>query len=176
MGRKFGVHFSGITLFIFGGAARMDSEIPNAKSELWMALAGPAASLLLSVGCFVLAIVTELLGQDIIGFLFGLLMVINLILAIFNLVPAFPTDGGRVLRAIVWASTKNYVLATKVAGYLGVAFGWLFIVAGVAMCFGINVPVFGTGIGDGIWIGVIGFLIQWMAKAEVKRSQVLRVH
>jgi len=172
VGRKMGVEFSGITLFVFGGAAKMDSPIPSAKAEFLMALAGPATSILLGIICLIGMIILDPGDTvSVLGMMAGLLCSINIILGLFNLIPAFPTDGGRVLRSAIWKISKNFVLATKIAGGLGMGFGWAMVSMGAAMCFGINVPLFGTGIGSGIWIAFIGFLIQLMARAEIKHAK-----
>ena len=178
VGRRLGVRFSNITLFIFGGAAKMDNEIPSAKAELFMAAAGPIASFVIYVICKILFILGIFmgLGEYLLGaIVFNIIYQIgylNLILAIFNgCLPLLPLDSGRILRAIVWAITKNYKKATKIAGNIGIFGGYAFASLGLFMIFNIHIPFFGTGTSSGIWIGIMGLLIVSMAKAEIKRTE-----
>jgi CBS domain-containing protein len=97
---------------------------------------------------------------------------INLTLAIFNLVPGFPLDGGRVLRSILWAATGNLRQATRWATAVGQAVAWLFILAGVAMVFGVRVPFFGTGLLSGLWLMFIGWFLNSAAVQAYRRVVV----
>jgi Zn-dependent protease len=177
VGRKYGIGFSKITLFMFGGAAQMDNEITSPRSEFFMAAAGPAASFGIFVLCNIIYKIGMIvgLGQDniaaqIILFVIYQVGYLNLMLAAFNLIVAYPLDGGRILRAIIW-KFKGYYTATKVASRIGQAFGWCLIGSGILMVFGLTVPLFGTGTTNGIWIGFIGWLLDKMARAELDRLE-----
>ncbi len=129
--RRSGLPMKGITLFIFGGVAEMSEEPPNAKAEFTMAIAGPLASIVIGVamlGVFAwgrsAAWPAPALG------IVGYLGWINLVLAAFNLVPAFPLDGGRVLRSFLWWSKGDIHWATRVASGIGSGFGILLVVLG----------------------------------------------
>jgi CBS domain-containing protein len=84
---------------------------------------------------------------------------INILLGIFNLIPGFPLDGGRVLRSLLWAATDNLRAATRWASWVGQAIGWLMIIAGLAMIFGARIPFFGTGFLGGLWLAFIGWFL-----------------
>jgi len=172
VGRRYGVGFSQITLFVFGGAAKMDNEVRKPWSEFIMAAAGPAASFVLYLVCRAVAVAGVLIGgQDInphIGVILSVIRQVgelNLLLAGFNMIPAFPMDGGRLLRATLW-HFKGFKKATRWASYTGSIFGWTLIGCGALMCFGITVPVFGTGMVSGVWIAFMGWLINSMANRE----------
>ena len=162
--QRYGVPVTDITLFIFGGAAHISEEPKTARGELVMALAGPATSLLLSGLFGVLWLLTRSTG----GYLYAIaswLAGINLSLALFNLIPGFPLDGGRVFRAIVWAISGNLRQATRIATALGrlVAFG--FILAGVGQ-------IFAGNLANGLWIAFIGWFLE-NASANTYRRQAL---
>ena len=172
VGRARGMVIRRITLFIFGGMAHLESEPPDWKSEFWMAIAGPIASvvlgfLFLTLGVF-MAGADTLDAEDPVGTMeqlgalatiFFWLGPINLLLAIFNMVPGFPLDGGRVLRSLLWGASGNMVGATRWASFGGRAFAWLLIAAGIAMILGIHVPPFGAGLIPGLWLCLIGWFL-----------------
>ena len=152
-----------ITLFIFGGVAQIGTEPPSAIAEFWIALAGPATS-------FALAILFGLL-QPMVGALAPLvalakyLAYINGSLALFNLIPGFPLDGGRVFRAIVWGITHSLRRATLVAANLGRFIAYLFILIGVWQIF--------TGhFGNGLWIAFIGWFLESAAASQVQQQTI----
>jgi Zn-dependent protease/CBS domain-containing protein len=152
--RQFGLEMKGITLFIFGGVAEMQEEPQSAKAELFMAIVGPISSLVLAGIFYVIQIVGSSYGlyKPAAAVLLYLAW-LNMILAIFNMVPAFPLDGGRVLRSILWAIKGNLRWATHIAAQLGAAFGWLLIILGV-----VNF-ISGSFIG-GLWYLLIGMFIR----------------
>lgn len=161
--RHFGMPIKGITLFIFGGVAEMEEEPPTAKAEFLMAVAGPIASLVLAAVFLQLYI----MGQANNWYtpfvaVIHYLGYINLIVAIFNLVPAFPLDGGRMLRAGLWQWKKNLTSATRLASQIGSGFGLLLIV------FGIFNFIQGNFIG-GMWIGLIGMFLRGAAAASYRQ-------
>jgi Zn-dependent protease/predicted transcriptional regulator len=130
--RRFGIQIRGITLFLFGGVAEMESEPTRPRDEFLMALAGPVASFVLA-GAFLLVfrLIERSGGPDSVAGVAWYLGFLNLILAIFNLVPAFPLDGGRMLRAALSAWRGDIVWATRIASRAGDLFGILLIVLGV---------------------------------------------
>lgn len=129
---RMGLPISGITLFIFGGIAEMQEEPENPKTELLMAIAGPICSFALAAvfGAFSLVAIFSQWPLPVIGVL-SYLSIINFILAIFNLVPAFPLDGGRVLRALLWLWKHDMVSATRITARLGRWFGIFLMAWGV---------------------------------------------
>lgn len=163
--RRYGIPMTGITLFLFGGAAEMSDEPPSPKAELLMALAGPAASvvvcaafLLIAAGGAVGAWPEELVGViRWIGF-------INGVLVVFNLLPAFPLDGGRALRSILWHLKGNLRQATHTASRVGAAFGAALMVLGFLELLMLQ------AIG-GLWLILIGLFIR--AAARQGYQQVL---
>jgi Zn-dependent protease/CBS domain-containing protein len=171
VGRRHGIEVPSITLFVFGGMAHMRDEPHAWRPELWMALAGPVTSFLLGmlfVGFGMLLSGPLPNSEDPQAFLASLsplatlfywLGPINLILALFNLVPGFPLDGGRVLRAALWGATGDIVRATRYASNAGRAVAWLLIAVGFAMVLGIRVPIFGAGLVGGLWLALIGWFL-----------------
>lgn len=109
---KYKLEIDSITLFIFGGVAQMKGEPPTPKAEFRIAIAGPLASLFLAGVFFIIKVNTEDIGFK---SLFSYVSNINLILAIFNLIPGFPMDGGRVLRAFIWSRKNDYLYAIQKA-------------------------------------------------------------
>ena len=171
--RRFGLSMKGITLFIFGGVAEMAGEPPNARAEFFMAIAGPAASVVLSgiiYGVTVLGGVSNW-PSPVIGVL-SYLWVINLVLAAFNLVPAFPLDGGRVLRSLLWGYSKRLTWATRIASRIGSGFGFLLMLLGVLFF------IRGDLVG-GIWWFLIGMFVRSASTGSYQQlltKQVLAGH
>jgi len=169
--RLFGLRVGGITLFIFGGVAELETEPVSPKSEFWIAIAGPAMSFSIAGGAYVVA--NTLAGMAVSTVLvefFNYLALVNLVLAGFNLVPAFPLDGGRIMRAILWHLKGNLFSATKVASSFGSAFGFLLIVAGIFSLFSSN------AIG-GLWQILIGFFVVGASRSAYQQlviSEALR--
>ncbi len=158
---RYGIPVRRITLFIFGGVAQIASEPPSARSEFWIAIAGPVVS-------FALVAVFALLEPVVQGFapVFAMakyLAFINGLLATFNLIPGFPLDGGRVFRAIVWAVTRNLRKATLIAANVGRLIAFLFIFVGVWQ-------VFAGNISGGIWMAIIGWFLESAATAQVQQQ------
>ncbi len=152
--RRYGLPMKGITLFIFGGVAEMDDEPPNAKAEFLMAMAGPVSSLIISAVFFAFFHISGqiLWPTPLLGVL-QYLAWINAILAGFNLLPAFPLDGGRVLRSILWSIKNNLQWATRVASEIGSGFGLALIIMGLFSV------ITGNLIG-GIWWFLIGLFLR----------------
>jgi Zn-dependent protease len=128
---QLGIPMHGITLFLFGGVAEMGEEPKTPKAELWMAAAGPIASLLLAILFLPLALDAEIAHRYVaVAGIAEYLTVMNVLLAAFNLLPAFPLDGGRMLRAALWWGTNDFVRATKIATTAGRIFGVGFVALG----------------------------------------------
>ena len=164
-----------ITLFFLGGMAQIEREAEDPGTEFWMAIAGPIASVGLGVVCLGLAYAAfgwQLWQSPQVPAAAVLVWLgyINLTLAVFNLIPGFPMDGGRVLRAILWWATGNGERATRIAARVGQTVGWLFVAWGVFRVF--------TGAGLGaLWIALIGWFLVQAASAtlyQVQASSMLR--
>ncbi len=176
VGRANGVQVKRITLFVFGGMAQIEHEPGRWPAELWMAIVGPMTSLVIGALCVLAVSIGAPAGMgaqtgtvaDLERLLANLdpprtlllwLGQINIVLAIFNLVPAFPLDGGRVLRALLWGATHDLRRATRWASALGQAFAWILIAAGISMVLGASLPYFGRGAANGIWLAFIGWFL-----------------
>jgi Zn-dependent protease len=152
--RRYGLQMRGITLFIFGGVAEMDEEPKSPRAEFLMAAAGPLSSFLLAIGFHYAYVAGARAGLPLqITGTMRYLALINVILAIFNLIPGFPLDGGRVLRSILWGWTGNLRRATRTASQIGSGFGTLIFVLGI-----FNVLA-GNLIG-GLWWFLIGMFLR----------------
>lgn len=170
--RAYGIPVRSITLFLFGGVSNIERDPESPISEFLIAVVGPVTSLVLGAILLVLGGTTfgtlnatladpvDLVGQmNPVTTLLLWLGAINIILGLFNLIPGFPLDGGRVLRSILWGITDNIRTATRWASYVGRAIAWLFIFAGIAMIFGVRIPFFGTGFINGLWLVFIGWFL-----------------
>jgi Zn-dependent protease/CBS domain-containing protein len=161
--RHHGMPMKGITLFIFGGVAEMEDEPPNAKSEFTMAVAGPLSSIVIAAVFYALYFGGTWWGwPKPVNGVIGYLSWINGILAAFNLLPAFPLDGGRVLRSILWGVRKDLRWATRITSWIGSAFGILLIVYG-AFNF-----LRGSFI-SGMWWFLIGIFLRSAAQMSYKQ-------
>ncbi len=166
--RKFGIPMKGITLFIFGGVAEMTEEPPSPRAEFFMAIAGPISSIILGLGLFGVRLLGEGIGwsKPVLGVI-SYLALINLILAGFNLLPAFPLDGGRVLRSVLWGMKDNLRWATRIASSIGSAFGIALILFGVLSVF------MGNLIG-GVWWVLIGMFMRGASQMSYQQLIVRR--
>jgi len=154
MARHFNIKIDGITLFIFGGVAEMTEESPSPKVEFLVAVLGPVASVLLAILFYYLSgWVGDMDGNRGLILIFFYLDIMNGLLAGFNLVPAFPLDGGRIFRSILWAIKKDYVWATRVSARIGQGFGWLLVAWGAWNILQQN-PM------SGFWYILIGFFLK----------------
>ena len=161
--RRYGLPIKGITLFIFGGVSEMTEEPPSAKAEFMMAIAGPLSSILIALIFYGIHAAGKQAGlAEPINGVVGYLGWINAILAGFNLLPAFPLDGGRVLRSILWGVKKNLRWATYVSSRIGSGFGILLIVLGV-------IQVFRGNFVGGMWWFLIGMFLQGAARASYQQ-------
>jgi len=161
--RQFGMPIKGITLFIFGGVAEMEEEPPSPKSEFLMAIAGPLASFLLA---FIFARI-EAIGllrgwpTPVVG-VSNAMAYINTVVAVFNLVPAFPLDGGRMLRAALWHWRKDMHAATRISSQMGSGFGLVLMILGVISFLQGNII-------GGMWWFLIGIFLRGAAAASYQR-------
>ncbi len=163
--RRFGLPIKGITLFVFGGVAEMDEEPPNAKAEFFMAIAGPLTSIALGAAFYFVYVFGIQNNWPVsVNGITIYLSLINIVLAVFNMLPAFPLDGGRVLRSILWYFKGNLTWATRVSSRVGAAFGALLIALGVLFIFTGNVI-------GGFWWILIGFFL-WNA-ANISYQQLM---
>lgn len=173
MARRMGTPVRNITLFMFGGISNIQKEPNSPLSEFLIAIVGPFTSFLLGSAFLVLgmgSIVlnnTSFLNPSValsqigpIGTIFTWLGSINILIALFNLIPGFPLDGGRIVRSSLWAVTKDLPLATRLASILGQVIAWALILLGIAMMFGVNIPLLGTGFLNGLWIVFISWFLQ----------------
>jgi Zn-dependent protease/CBS domain-containing protein len=161
--RRDGMEIDGITLWLFGGVARFKGQFPSAGAEFRIAIAGPLVSLAIGVACLLIAVAR--LPEPVDGVL-AWLGYINLILLVFNLLPALPLDGGRVLRSVLWKAKGDFGWATRIASNVGRGFGYLMIAAGVFLF------IF-EGAFSGAWLAFIGWFLLTAATAE-QRSLAAR--
>ena len=186
VGRRHDVPIRRITLFVFGGMAHMDKPPPSPKAEFLMAIIGPVVSIVFGLAVTIAGLV---LAQDAavaregdpaaiaaaIGPTATLLLwlgPINVLLGVFNLVPGFPLDGGRVLRSALWWMTGDLRKATQWAAGGGQVFGWLLMGLGIGMAFGLVVPVLGGGLVQGMWLLLIGWFLSNAARASYQQVVV----
>lgn len=158
-----GLPVRSITLFALGGVAQIEKEASDAKTEFWIAIVGPIASVIIGLLCLLLA---WALGWAPMGTpttppvaMLMWLGVINIGLAIFNLIPGYPLDGGRVLRAIIWWFTGDVTRSTRIASLVGQFVAFTFIIFGIFRFFG------GAGFG-GLWIAFVGWFLLDAARAS----------
>ncbi len=161
--RYYGMPIRGITLFIFGGVAEMESEPPNPKAEFLMAIAGPISSFLLAALLWAATSLAEGAAwpQPVAGVL-STLAVINFTVAVFNLAPAFPLDGGRVLRAALWHWRRNLQEATFISSRIGRGFGTALMILGV-------IAVVGGNLIGGMWWFLIGIFVRGAASSSYQQ-------
>jgi Zn-dependent protease/CBS domain-containing protein len=151
-----GVEIDGITLWIFGGIARLRGPFPSAGTELRVAVAGPLVSLGIGLAGIGLSLLPLPDAIDTVALWLG---EVNLILLAFNLIPAYPLDGGRILHAYLWGRSADYLRATRTASVTGRTFGQFFIAAGIVLAIGL-------GAVGGLWIALIGWFVMAAADAE----------
>jgi Zn-dependent protease/predicted transcriptional regulator len=160
--RKYGMPMKGITLFIFGGMAEMTDEPTSAKAEFMMAAVGPLSSVAIAVVFYAISGAVHGSVPEPVNGVLRYIAFINLLLAAFNVLPAFPLDGGRVLRSILWGAKGNLRWATHVSSTVGSGFGILFIALGIFSFFT------GNFIG-GIWWFLIGMFLTSAARMSYQQ-------
>jgi Zn-dependent protease/CBS domain-containing protein len=167
--RRFGIEVTGITLFLCGGVAQIKGEPESPKAEFLVAVVGPVVSVALGLACLGICWLWwdgGPLGP--IAALFNYLGWINLILALFNMVPGFPLDGGRIFRSIVWQCTGNVRKATRWASYTGQAFAWLLI------GYGLIFEVLLMGDLRGLWMVLVGWFLNQAADSAYQQLLLKR--
>jgi Zn-dependent protease/CBS domain-containing protein len=161
--RRHGMPMKGITLFMLGGVAEMSGEPPDARTEAKVAIAGPVASVVIAASCLVVAIVLgQVRAAEAVVGVVEYLAEINLVVAIFNLLPAFPLDGGRLLRAALWKVRGSLRWATRIASRIGAGFGAALIILGVV------IALLGSII-SGIWLLLIGVFLRSIATSSYQQ-------
>jgi Zn-dependent protease/predicted transcriptional regulator len=154
-----GMEIDGITLWLFGGVARFKGMFPSAGAELRIAIAGPAVSL--ALGFLFVALARFMSLPESVDGVFAWLGITNLALLVFNLLPALPLDGGRVLRAILWGARNDFGWATRIAAGIGRGFGFLFIAGGLALVIFLDDY-------SGAWLAFMGWFLLGAASAEAR--------
>jgi Zn-dependent protease/predicted transcriptional regulator len=181
--RMKGVPVKNITLFLFGGVSNIQREPPSPMAEFLIAIVGPLTSFAAGIVFLFLAWMTnpgslasitnpfaafsQLSPVTTLLFWLGS---VNILVGTFNLIPGYPLDGGRVLRSILWGVSHNLREATRWASYAGQGIAWLMIAAGIAMVFGINIPVLGSGFINGIWLAFIGWFLSTAAQQSYQQT------
>src|SRR5262245_40297163 len=180
------IPIAGIDLWLFGGIARMSRDTPTPGVEFRVAIAGPVVTLLIAAACSLIGIAAggahdfweamkgnpEQLSNGLLALL-AYFTSINLLLLFFNLIPAFPLDGGRVARAIAWKITGDRTRATNFTAAVGQGFSYVLIGLGVAMLLNVSVPVLGTGFVGGVWAIFLGLFLNQAAKGAAYQTQLL---
>lgn len=170
MALHYGIPVKSITVFIFGGVSNLEREAATAGQEFWIAFVGPGMSFVLSalfgLGWFLLHD-----RIDYVGAVLGYLAVVNFVTGLFNLIPGYPLDGGRVLRSILWGMKRNMLAATRIASRTGTVVAYLMMALGVLIFF-----TSGSLIG-GIWLIFIGFFLKNASESSYEQlllQQTLR--
>lgn len=175
--RRFGIETQGIDLWLLGGVAKLSRDSRSAREEFWIAIAGPIVTVVIALAAFGAgyalstgdaqadAALFETAGREPLVMLLGWLAVINGLLFAFNMLPAFPLDGGRVARAIVWAITKDRRRATRFAGGTGRVFGLLLAAVGVFLI------IEGQQL-QGFWLLLIAWFVVVAARGAVAGSEI----
>jgi Zn-dependent protease/CBS domain-containing protein len=164
--RHHGIVVEGITLWMFGGVAKLEGEAHDPGADLRIAGVGPLVSLVLGLGFGVIALFASEVGVE--GLALGVLSwlsVVNVVLAVFNLVPAAPLDGGRILRALLWRRHGDRVRAAVTAARAGRRFGLSLVIVGIVL-------VVFTGQLGGVWFALIGWFISAAASAEEQQTKL----
>lgn len=165
--RHEGIEVDGITLWLLGGVTRMHGDAPTPEAELRVSGAGPLASfvvgaVLLGIGIGLDALNVSALVVDVLLWLGS----INVVLAVFNVLPGAPLDGGRLLHAFLWKRHGDRLRATQTASRAGQALGWVLVALGFVEF------AFGTGLGGGLWLALLGWFLITAARAEEERAFV----
>ena len=170
--RAYGIPVRSITLFVLGGVANISREAKRPMAELLMAGAGPLSSLILGVamlGGLWLSRVDVDTPVPVMVFWLG---VTNIALAIFNMIPAFPMDGGRVFRSLLWLVTGNYLRSTIAAAWVGRLFGWTMIGAGLVAALGYDLVVVAPG-PSALWLVFIGLFLENSARGSLFQGRII---
>ena len=171
--RARGVPVRNITLYLFGGISNIQREPKTPLGELVITVVGPLVSLILGAiflmlgaGYFSLSNITISASSATLSKLGPVSTIllwlgsVNILVGVFNLIPGFPLDGGRIIRSLLWMITANLRKATQWASGLGQIVAWMIIFSGIAMLFGVQIPLLGAGFLNGIWLILIGWFLQ----------------
>ena len=169
--RRFGMDVSSITLFVLGGVANLAKEPPTAISEFLMAAAGPATSVVIGLIGIALALFVPPLIQSVpalqpIQPVAKYIGTINLYLAVFNLLPGFPLDGGRVFRSIIWGVMKDRAAATRIAARGGQVVAVLLVLVGVVFAFRLDATI------NGLWLAFIAYFLWNAASSSLQQERI----
>jgi Zn-dependent protease/CBS domain-containing protein len=176
-----GVPVANITLFMFGGVSNMQREPSSPAEELVITIVGPLTSLFLGAACLVigaggmvagagsLAAPALLVNLQPLNTTLAWLGSVNILIGFFNLIPAFPLDGGRIVRSLIWAVLNDIRRSTRWATWLGHGIAWTMIVSGMAMVCGVKFPLLGGDIFNGVWLIFIGAFLQNAAAAGYRQ-------
>jgi len=159
---KHGIPVREIDLFIFGGVAMIEEEAPSPKVEFLVAAAGPLCSFILGFLFYILALLYPV--DDLLNGIINYLMLVNFALALFNLVPAFPLDGGRILRSIIWTK-KDLLTATKISSTTGIAFAYFLMLLGFLSL------IQGNFI-NALWYGFLGLFLRNASKVSYEQTKL----
>jgi Zn-dependent protease/predicted transcriptional regulator len=179
-----GVPVANITLFMFGGVSNMQREPSSPAEEMVITIVGPLTSLFLGAACLVLGageVVIDtgsLIAPSILAQLqpmnttLAWLGSVNIMIGFFNLIPAFPLDGGRMVRSLIWAILKDMRRSTRWATWLGQGIAWTMIAAGVAMVFDVRIPFLGGDMFNGLWLIFIGIFLHHAAGTGYRQEVI----
>ncbi|MCH8864602.1 MAG: site-2 protease family protein [Chloroflexi bacterium] len=165
VGRANNIPVKSITLFIFGGVAHMTREAKHHGAEFKMAIAGPLSSLTIGGIFYVLHLLFGGINEPVAAITSWLAQV-NVVLAVFNLIPGFPLDGGRIFRSILWRFSGDYQRATRIATNVGRGVGYLFILGGIALVFRFPGQWY-----SGLWLALIGWFLSYIAAVSYRQSR-----
>lgn len=172
-----GVPVHSIMLFMFGGVSNLEKEPSSPAEEMVITIVGPLTSLFLGAVCLVIGAgsiglddgvvnTSALLSQfQPLNTVLAWVGSINIMVGLFNLIPAFPLDGGRIVRSLVWAVSDDLRNSTRWASWLGQGIAWSMIIAGMTMLFGADIPFVGSGLFNGSWMIFIGWFLNNAASA-----------
>jgi len=172
--RLYSIPVRSITLFIFGGVSQITREASRPLHELLMAIVGPLTSFALGALFFAIWFFAGLDQSRPIPVVILELAVVNVVLGAFNLIPAFPMDGGRVFRALIWLITGSYHRATSVASWAGRGIAWLMMLGGGLTLLGVVAPLGGDQVG-GFWLILIGLFLENAARTSLLQNRLVQV-
>jgi Zn-dependent protease len=176
---RLGIPVRGITLFVFGGVSQISHDAPTARSEFAIAVVGPLTSLALAALLLLTWLFTGFDEETPLGVTVEILLMMNLALAIFNLVPGFPMDGGRILRSALWGITRSFLRATRWASLSGRGLAYAMIAVGAASFLELTWFPVRIDQWSGIWFVLVGLFLESSARAgyaQARLIEVLRTH
>ena len=169
--RRYDLKVSDITLFLLGGVARLERDPRDARTELLMAAAGPLASLVLAVGFASLWFALGAKNGSALQVVVAWLAWMNAVVAVFNILPVFPLDGGRVFRALLWMATGNPIRATSLAAWSGRLVAWALLGVAAATLLRVGPPLF-DGPAEAAWFALIGLFLEVATRQTLVRNRL----